>query len=95
MPLSAEERRFIEDIRARHDPDDEAIRLIEIIERITPTIFSVGDRVMAINYKGERLGRGRVTASQRENGFYMRVKVDNGPEVVVPQGMSKRLLLKK
>jgi len=72
----------------------QTIQLVHALRTVMPVIHSVGSRVMAINYKGERLGKGRVTASQRENGPWMKVRLDTGGEIVVPQGTSKRLVQK-
>jgi hypothetical protein len=96
MPLTPDEQRFIDEVKARryHAGGDEVQRLLNIIERLTPPVFSVGDRVIAVDHKGERLGRGRVVASQRYEGKYMKVKLDGGIEVTVPQAMAKRLVKK-
>lgn len=56
--------------------------------------FRVGERVAAYDYKGDLVGRGRVVASQLENGLYMKVKLDGGVETVVPQAKAKRLVKK-
>jgi hypothetical protein len=97
MPLTSEEQRLINDIKSHtvsHDTEavELVMRLVAIIERLTPPVWNVGDRVMAIDYKGERLGKGRVIASQRHHGEYMKVHLDTGMEVTVPQAMAKRLV---
>jgi hypothetical protein len=59
--------------------------------------FKRGDRVVARDWRGQPLGRGKVIWSQPKEfyGPYMKVRLDSGALVTVPMHTSNRLLPKK
>ena len=58
--------------------------------------FRVGERVMARDWMGKNVGKGRVIWTQPPQfyGPYMKVRLDDGLQAIVPMHKSARLVKK-